>query len=94
MNPTILALEHTALMLETNNAWREVTKWLGNAFIIISALVVSFSVEMAMEPIAFLGFLLGHITWFTAATIMRDKALIALNGFFLFVDSYAIFIRL
>lgn len=94
MNPITLAITHAVIMLETNTVWQDRAKWAGTAFIILASIFVSFSIEMATLPYAYAGFLCGHIIWFAAALIMRDKPLITLNGFFLFVDSYAIMIRL
>jgi len=69
-------------------------KWFATFGVCASAFVVSFSVEMSMEPQAFYGFFIAHVVWIVAALAMRDKPLIALNVFFLFVDIYAIIIRL
>jgi hypothetical protein len=72
----------------------ELFKWSATAFITISAILVSFNIKWATEWWAYVGFLIGHIIWAAAAWYMEEWALLWLNGSFIFVDFYAIYIRL
>lgn len=94
MDPTLLALQHSQMMLASSDGWQSAFKWTANLFMAISAVAVSFSVDWAISPIAFLGFLIGHVLWATSGWAMRDKALIMLNVGFIPLDIYAMYIRL
>ena len=94
MTPHLIAFEHIILMLSTSANWQVAFKWLATAFMAISALTVSFSVEWAGCSIAFVGFLMGHILWAMSAVPMKENALLALNVGFIPVDLYAMYIRL
>lgn len=59
-----------------------------------SAFLVSFSVEISLHWWAFIGFFVGHVIWATYGILLREKALFGLNFLFLFVDLYAILIRM
>lgn len=72
----------------------EILKWLATGFITLSALQVSFNLEWAMQWWAFLGFFTGHIIWSVFAIKMREWPLLALNFTFIFIDAYAMFIRI
>lgn len=72
----------------------EQLKWLGTILMFCSALSVSFVVEWSTQAWAFSGFFLGHIIWSTYAMWMKEWSLFALNFVFLFIDTYAIYIRL
>lgn len=93
MNPLSLALEHTNLMLATDNFWRECAKWIGTGLISTSAAVVALSIDAASVPLPFVGFFLGHLIWGASAWAMRERALWVLNIGFIPLDLYAIFIR-
>jgi uncharacterized membrane protein len=80
--------------LTTNAVWLERWKWIATAFVMMSAAVVSFSIALSLNPATFIGFLIAHIMWTFAGVIMKDKPIIALNGFFILIDVYAIIIRL
>lgn len=71
-----------------------ILQWTGTALITFSALLVSFSVELALVWWAFLGFLLGHIIWTVMAIDMRNWPLLGLNATFIFIDLYAMIIRI
>lgn len=60
----------------------------------LSAMAVSFVVEWSTQWWAFTGFFLGHIIWSTYAIILREPSLFALNFVFLFIDTYAMVIRI
>lgn len=94
MTPITIAAEHALLMLGTSTKWQQSFKWLANAFMAISALTVSFSIEWAGYSVAFLGFLMGHILWALSAVSMKENALIMLNVGFIPIDLYAMYIRL
>ena len=69
-------------------------KWLATACIVISAAVISFSVELSLQSSTFIGFLFAHILWTIAGVIMKDKPIIVLNACFIPIDIYAMIIRL
>lgn len=71
-----------------------IQKWIGTTSMFVSAVLVSVSVTLAANPWAFIGFLLGHLLWAVVAIRTRDLPLIVLNTGFIFVDVYAIGIRL
>lgn len=72
----------------------ELFKWAGTICMVISALAVSTVVEWSTQWWAFMGFFVGHLIWSTYAIIMREPSLFALNFIFLFIDMYAMGIRL
>ena len=80
--------------LAANGVWLERWKWVANTFMMLSAVAVSFSIALSLHPATFIGFIIAHTMWVTAGFIMKDKPIIALNGFFILIDVYAIIIRL
>jgi len=72
----------------------EAFKWFGNLTAYISAILVSFSVHLANDPLTFIGFLISHVIWSVIALRMREWALFGLNFCFIPIDIYAIWIRL
>jgi len=87
------ALEYSIFQLRTNTEWFERLKWFANINMYISAILLSFSVSWSTTPTAFIGFLIAHIIWVFAGIAMKDKPIIALNGFFIPLDLYAMAIR-
>jgi len=87
------ALEYSIFQLHTNPKWLERLKWFANINIYISAILLSFSVALSAMPTAFIGFFVAHIIWVFAGIVMKDKPIIALNGFFIPLDLYAMAIR-
>ena len=69
-------------------------KWVATGFITLSAIFVSFNVDWATEWWPFIGFLVGHVIWSIFAYRMREWSLFGLNFFFIFIDTYAIYIRI
>ena len=67
---------------------------LANAFMFISAVLVSASPYFAVQPWTFVGFLLGHIIWIITAFRMKKKTLAEANIGFLLLDIWAIAVRL
>lgn len=65
-----------------------------NFGMVASALLVSFSAELSALPWTFLGFLVGHVLWLWAGIRMNKRTLIEMNFAFLFVDAWAIGVRL
>lgn len=72
----------------------ELLKWGATFFITISAILVSFNIKWATEWWAYVGFLVGHVIWSFAAWHIDEPALLWLNIAFIFVDFYAIYIRI
>ena len=71
----------------------EILKWAATAFITLSALQVSLKIQWSSAWWAYIGFVIGHVCWAIAAIIMKEWALLVLNGSFIFLDLYAIYIR-
>lgn len=78
----------------TKNTYHEIGKWGATGFITISAILVSVHIPWATVWWAYVGFFLGHIIWAAFAAMMREWSLLALNFSFIFIDLYAIMIRL
>lgn len=74
--------------------WQEGFKWAGTVLIATSAILVSFFPSLSHHASPFLGFFFGHILWASMGIVRRDKPLIAVNGFFIPIDIYAMYIRL
>ena len=72
----------------------EIIKWIATAFLTVSGVLVSFSVKWATEWWPYAGFLIGHIIWSIFSITMNEWALLAMNVVFIFIDIYAIYIRL
>lgn len=72
----------------------DIPKWLGNIFIMSSAVLVSFSTELAITWWAFCGFFVGHIFWIYSSAKDKQIPLLSLNIFFICLDMWAIYIRL
>ena len=72
----------------------EILKWVATILITYSAITVSSSTVWATKWWAFIGFLLGHIIWSISAWYMQDHPLFVLNVVFIFVDFYAMWIRI
>lgn len=89
-----LAAEYLVYQLQTNNKLLEWVKWFATFCVCASAILVSFSIELSLQPHVFLGFLIAHILWTGAGIIMKDKPIIVLNAIFILIDTYAIIIRL
>lgn len=90
----IQAVEFLLLKLQYDQLWLERFKWFANINMYISAILVSFSVALSSNPYTFFGFLIAHMCWLIAAVVIKDKPLMALNGFFIPLDIYAISIRI
>ena len=88
------ALEYFVFHLKTNPEWLERFKWFANVNMYISAILISVSAALSAEAATFIGFFVAHIIWIFAGILMKDKPLIALNGFFIPLDMYAMIIRL
>ena len=71
----------------------EILKWTGTVSMAISAILISFSVQIAKIPWSFLGFLLAHIIWGGVAWSMDEMALFVLNVGFIPIDIYAMYVR-
>ena len=80
-------------MLMTSTDWRNAAKWGATFSMAISAIIVSFSVELSGYAITFFGFFVGHVLWALSAWFMRERALLVLNIGFLPIDIYAMYIR-
>ena len=70
------------------------SKWIGTSSMILGAILVSLSPTLATMPLTFTTFLLGHIIWSIAGIVEKDGALFWLNFLLIFIDVYAIIIRI
>lgn len=84
----------TTKSLKTKNPYHEIGKWTATGFITVSAILVSVHIPWATVWWAYVGFCVGHIIWAFFAMKMREWPLLALNFSFIFIDLYAITIRL
>ena len=80
-------------LLETDKHRLEQAKWVGNGLIYLAACVVAISVTAAQSPWPFAFYLVGSAVWLMAAKIMRDRPLFWMQVFFIFVNGYAIWLR-
>ena len=87
-------LDYLLCQFQGNPVWLNRFKWFANINMYISAILISFSVSFSSSAWAFGGFFVAHVIWLAAATAMKDKPLMALNGFFIPLDLYAMAIRL
>lgn len=71
----------------------ESIQWLANAFLMLSAVLVTISIRMCLSIYPFIGFLVAHILWLVMAVHIDIQPLAWQNGFFIILDSYAILIR-
>lgn len=71
----------------------EVTKWVANSCLIISAVIISVFPSVMNKWWSFLGFLVGHIIWTIGAIYLGDEPLVWLNGSFILLDVFAMWIR-
>lgn len=70
---------------------------LANLFIFAGALTITVSPRLSLKPQLFYFFLAGHICWTIAGLTCYDPwqwRIVMLNGIFVFVDIYAIYIRI
>ena len=88
------AIDYLMLHLQTDSIWLNRLKWFANITMYISAIMISFSVVYSVSVWPFIGFLIAHTIWLISAFAMKDKPLMALNGFFIPLDLYAMAIRL
>lgn len=72
----------------------ETLKWIATLSMTISAILVSARITWATKYWAYIGFLIGHCIWCYAGFAMKEFALFYLNFFFIFIDFYAIGIRI
>jgi len=94
MTSVVIACQYIILMLSMSGAWQDSFKWAATGCMMISALAVSFSVELASEAFTFSGFLIGHIIWAVSAVSMKERALVVINIGLIPIDFYAMYIRL
>lgn len=89
-----LAIDYIKHSLLVDARWQEGVKWAGTALIAASAVLVSFFPALSHHASPFIGFFFGHILWTSMGIVLRDKPLVAVNGFFIPIDIYAMYIRL
>ena len=87
------SLEYLLYQLQSNSVWMNRFKWFANINMYISAIMISVSATLAASAWVFIGFFVAHIIWLVAGFAMKDKPLMALNGFFIPLDLYAMAIR-
>jgi hypothetical protein len=88
------ALKYLNLYLQTNNKIFQWFKWVANILIFAGAISVAISPVYSQQPWPFILATIGSCLWLWAASIMRDRAFIAFNLFFVVIQSTAIFMRL
>lgn len=82
---------------------KEATEWFGNVMTYTSALIVALWPDITkafdwgsieLQWWCFLFYFIGSFTWAVAGWYMKNSRLIWLNVFFVFLNSYAMYIRL
>lgn len=94
MESLIYSVQHLWLLVNYDKKTQEIVKWLGNAFMYVSAILLSVSVAASLVPVTYLGFLVAHIIWAFFAWQVKDKPLFAQFILFIPIDLYAMYIRL
>ena len=69
-------------------------KWIANIFVFTGATCISVSPLFSQQPWPFFLATIGSVLWFWAAIIMRDRALMMFNLFFIFIQTWATLVRL
>ena len=75
---------------------QEIVELLGNIFIIVGAVSITFFPVWSLKPTLFFSFLIGHVIWLIAGFAFYDPMqwrIIMLNGGFIIIDSIAIWKR-
>ena len=85
---------YLSCLLYTNQKLFDLFKWIGNFWLVMAASVVAVSAQWAQEAWPFVMYTIGAAMWVYAGMIMKDKALIGLNAYFVAFDAYAVWIRL
>ena len=86
------SLEYLWYNLCFNPLWQDRVKWIATFFIYASAVAMSLSTALRMEPIIFYSFIIGHVLWGLVGLAMKDRPLVALNWGFIPLDIIAIVI--
>jgi len=94
MDSFLFSVQYVWLLVNYDKKAQEVAKWLANAFMYTSAILLSISVTASLLPVTYIGFLLAHIIWAFFAWKIKDKPLFAQFLFFIPIDLYAMYIRL
>lgn len=89
-----VATQYLSFLLLSNNTLFQWFKWIGNVWLIFAATAVAVSADWSQEVWPFIMYTLGAGMWVCAGILMRDKALVGLNAYFVLFDGYAIIIRL
>lgn len=77
-----------------NGGTRAFMKWSGIVLFAIASVFISVYPNEGGNWIPFFGFAVGHFLWFGAGALMNDRALMVLNGMYLPIDVYAVYVRL
>lgn len=80
--------------LRVNNKAFRTFKWTANSFVFVGAAVISLSPIHAQQPWPFLLADIGSVLWLWSAIIMKDRALMVFNIFFVCIQTGAIIMRL
>ena len=87
------AYNYLGHLLRTNDKVFKRFKWIANAFVFTGALAIAFSTEFAQQAWPFAINLIGTMMWLKASQIVEDRALGWFQGFFVFINLYAITLR-
>lgn len=69
-------------------------KWIANSFVFVGASCIAVSPVFSQQPWPFFLATIGSILWFWAAIVMRDRALMVFNLFFIVIQTWATLVRL
>lgn len=88
------ALDYFNHYLRVNNKSFQYLKWLANIFVFTGATAISLSPVFSQEMWPFILSTIGSILWFWAAFIMKDRALLVFNLYFIAIQTSATLLRL
>lgn len=94
MDNFVFSMQYVWLLVNYDKKSQEITKWVANIFMYISAITLSISITASLIPITYIGFLIAHIIWSFFAWKTRDMPLLGQFLFFIPIDLYAMYIRL
>ncbi len=94
MDNFLFSVQHAWLLVNYDKKTQEMTKWIANIFMYISALTLSISITASLIPITYIGFFFAHTIWAFFAWKIKDMPLLGQFLFFIPIDLYAMYIRL
>jgi len=94
MDGLIFSMYNAWLLINYDKKTQDILKWVANAFILVTAIVLSVSIAASLMPITYMGFLIAHVIWGFFAWKIKDNALLTQFLILIPIDLYAMYIRL